>query len=207
MKDIYVVLIKANTGLGKILRKFSRYEYTHIAVSLDASLTDFITFSRRKHYLPLDAGFMHEYRDYYAFGKNKKVKIKVFKLPVNDENYNNILDFIQKIEMDKEYIFNLFSMMTMPIIHGFEIYKTYNCMSFTSKIIELTNIVALEKPYFKYSIKDIDKRLTKFECFEGYLVRRTSSNYDTYMKKQNLFTIISSGAITLYVLTKRFFCK
>ena len=56
---IYIVLVKAMTGLGKFARKFSKYEYTHIAVCLNDKLDDFITFSRKKHYTPFDSGFMH----------------------------------------------------------------------------------------------------------------------------------------------------
>ena len=47
MRYIYIVLIKAHTGLGSIARKFTHYPYTHIAVCLDKSLTDYISFSRR----------------------------------------------------------------------------------------------------------------------------------------------------------------
>ena len=74
MKRIYICLVAAHTGLGQCVRRFSDYPYTHIAVSLDASLTDFVTYSRRRHSLPLDAGFMHEYRDYYAFGAHSSVR-------------------------------------------------------------------------------------------------------------------------------------
>ena len=203
MKYIYVVLIKAHTGLGKVARVFSRYEYTHVAVSLDKTLTDFITFSRRKHYLPLDAGFMHEYRDYYAFGNHRQVKIKVFKVPVAEQNYNEIIRFISKLENDSEYIFNLFSMMTMPILHGFEIYKAYNCMSFTAKIVELTGAVKLKRPYYKYSIKDMEQVLQKYEYFEGNIARKSSCDYAQYMKKYNISNILSTGADTIFNLTKR----
>lgn len=203
MKYIYVVLIKAHTGLGKVARTFSRYEYTHVAVSLDKTLTDFISFSRRKHYLPLNAGFMHEYRDYYAFGNHRRVKIKVFKVPVVKQNYTEIMGFISKLENDSEYMFNLFSMMTMPILHGFEIYKAYNCMSFTARVVELTGAVDLQKPYYKYSIKDIDKLLQKYEYFEGNIARKSSCDYAQYMKKYNVSNIFSTGADTIFNLTKR----
>ena len=63
MKDIYIVLIKAHTGLGSIARRLTGYPYTHIAVSLDRSMTDFISYSRRYHYIPFDAGYTHDYRD------------------------------------------------------------------------------------------------------------------------------------------------
>ena len=51
---IYVVLVKALTGLGKFARCFSKYDYTHIAVCLNDKFDDFITFSRRKHFAPFD---------------------------------------------------------------------------------------------------------------------------------------------------------
>ena len=112
---IYIVLVKALTGLGRIARKITRYEYTHIAISLDENLEDFITFSRRKHYSPFDAGFMHEKREYYAFGKNKNVKVKVFKIKISQYNKEKIIEYIDKIENDKEYIFNFYSMIFMSL--------------------------------------------------------------------------------------------
>ena len=41
---IYIVLVKALTGLGKFARRFSKYEYTHIAVCMNKNIADFITF-------------------------------------------------------------------------------------------------------------------------------------------------------------------
>ena len=60
MKWVYIVLIKAHTGLGAVARHITGYPYTHIAVSLDRSMTDFVSFSRRFHNFPFDAGFTHE---------------------------------------------------------------------------------------------------------------------------------------------------
>jgi hypothetical protein len=202
-KDIYIVLIKAHTGLGNIARKITGYEYTHIAVSLDHSLTEFKTFSRRKHYLPFDAGFMTEYRDFYAFGKHKNVKIKVFKLTIEDERFEAIEKFIDECERDGEYIFNLFSMITMPVFHGFQVYKAHNCMSFTAKIIELTEKVPLDRPYYKYSIKDLDQLLDSYKIFEGYLERKKSEGYQEYMKKPNTLEKITTSTKLILTLVKR----
>lgn len=168
-KYVYIVLIKALTNLGKFSRRISRYDYTHIAVSFNEDLKDFVTFSRKKHYSPFDAGFMHEKIENYAFGKNNKVKVKIFKIPISNENKVKIIEYILKIENDKDYIFNLYSMLTMPIFHGIKIYKALNCMSFVSKIIELTDSIKMEKEYYKYSIKDIDDLLKKFLLKECYL--------------------------------------
>ena len=93
---IYIVLVKALTGLGKFARRFSKYEYTHIAVCINKNIDDFITFSRKKHYTPFNSGFMHETLDCYAFGNNEKIKLKIFKLPVTIENKKIIEQYIKK---------------------------------------------------------------------------------------------------------------
>lgn len=159
---IYVVLVKALTGLGKFARLTSKYDYTHIAVCLDEKLNKFYTFSRRKHYSPFDSGYMVETLDCYAFGKNKNVKLKVFKVPVSNVNKENIEKYMNEVSNDSNYIFNFYSMITMPIYHGFKVYKAHNCMSFVSKIIELSESVNMSKPYYKYNIKEIDELLSEY---------------------------------------------
>lgn len=166
---IYIVLVKALTGIGEFARKLTKYDYTHIAVSFDESLTDFISFSRRNHYVPLDSGIMHEYRSCYAYGDIEEFKAKVFKLPVPREKLKEIKKIIYDFENDKDYMFNLFSMITMPILQGFPVYKTHNCMSFTGFIIKETGCIEMNKPYYKYSIPELDKLLTEYLFFEGNL--------------------------------------
>lgn len=203
MKQIYIVLIKAHTGLGKFARRLTGYEYTHIAVCTDRTLTDFMTYSRRRHYVPLDAGFMHEYRDYYAFGEHRRVKVKVFRLPVEEKRYRRVMSFIAACEQDDEQMFNLFSMMTMPLVHGFRIYKAHNCMSFTAKVLGLSGAVKLQKPYYRYSIREMDQLLHAHACFEGYLKRLPSAGYKAYMEKPPLSEQLRISAHTVSVLAER----
>lgn len=197
---IYVVLIKALTGLGGFARKFSKYEYTHIAIACDRSKNDFVTFSRRRHFTPFDAGFMHEKIEYYAFGKHERVKVKVFEIPVSYENKCKIRNYIEKIEKDEEYVFNLYSMITMPLIHGFKIYKAHNCMSFVSKIVKMSGAVKMSKPYYKYNIKDLDTLLQPYFGKEGYLYKRDDE--EAYMAQPgfgyNLRTFLALNGKLMY---------
>ncbi len=192
MRNIYIVLIKAHTRLGSVARKITRYEYTHTAVSLNGSLTDFVSFSRRRHYMPFDAGFMHEKRDFYAFGKYTYFKAKVFRLNITDENFSEVMKFIRGCESDTELIFNLISMATMPVFHGINICKAYNCMSFTARILQLSG-TKLSKPFYKYSIKDIDELLSDKCIFEGKVFRIPSLEYEEYMKKSPPFEYFKYG--------------
>ena len=202
MKYIYIVLIESYTRLGKLLKKFTGYRYEHIAVSMDKSLTDFVSFSRKQHHHPFKAGFMREYRDYYAFEEYKKFYAKVFAIPVSLEQYHNVEDFISKCENDPEQIFNLFAMLTTPILHGLKIYKAHNCMGFTAKVIEIAG-VPLEKPFYKYDIPGIEKLLAGYPVKEGYIKRIDSPSYEKYTEPSDIFITIKEFLYTVKTLSKR----
>ncbi len=199
---IYIVLIKAHTGLGKFARFISQYEYTHIAVSFDSSMTDFVTFSRKKQKAPFDAGFTHEKREHYAFGNHKNVKVKIYKIPVSLQSYENIVDFVKQIECDDEYVFNLYSMLTMSLIHGIPIYKAYNCMSFVAKVLELSGAVCMDREYFRYDIHEIDELLSMYSYTECYL-RRVCED-EKYVKPVSLPVNISMFVKLNRILIYRF---
>lgn len=207
MNDIYIVLIEAHTGLGAVARRITRYPYTHIAVSLDASLTDFVSFSRRFHYFPFDAGFTHEYRDFYAFGSHRDFGVKVFKLPVSDAEYAEICTFISRCEQDKSLIFNLFSMATMPLLGGFRIKGAENCMSFTAQIIKRCGYIKMKRNYWRYSIKDMDALLHDFCIYEGRLKRIPSKQYSSYMRPFRIVKYVQDMVHLIYTLCKRIICK
>lgn len=203
MNKIYVVLIKAHTGLGSIARKLKGFEYTHVAVCLDDKFQDFYTFSRRKHYLPADSGFMVEKRDYYAFGVHQNFKTRVFELVVPDENYSKILSFIEECRTDEEMLFNVISMVFMPC----EIYKSHNCMTFTAKIIELSGLINLPKVYYKMRLKNIDSVLRPYVYSEGLMDRQPSAHYDEYMQKYNVVTKVVKTVKLFGRLVGRMFTK
>ena len=113
---------------------------------------------------------MHETMESYLFGKHESVKLKVFKVPVDDEKFENIVSYIDEVENDKSIKFNILGMFTMPILHGVYRKKKHNCMSFTGKILEISGSVKMEKPSYKYNIKEMDDMLTAAfgEGKEGY---------------------------------------
>lgn len=205
-KHIYIVLIESYTGLGKLLKKFTGYRYEHIAVSLDGSLKEFYSFSRKQHHHPFKAGFMKEYRDYYAFEEYRKFYSKIFAIPVSEVRYEEIEGFINRLLSDDEQIFNLFAMLTTPIIHGFRLYKAHNCMDFTAKVIEMAG-VKLDKPYYKYDIPDIEKLLDGYPVKEGYVKRIDSEDYEKYVEKSDLLTGVKEFLQAVKNLTLRLFFK
>ena len=131
---------------------------------------------------------MQEKREHYAFGKNDKVKVKIFKLPVSKDKKIKIERYVQKIEKDQEYIFNLYSMLTMPVFHGIKIYKAHNCMSFVGKVIQLSHSVQMQKKYYQYDIKEMDELLNDFLWKECYLQKKQEDH--EYMGRIGVITNI-----------------
>lgn len=201
-ESIYVVLVKAHTGLGSIGRKFMGYPYTHIALSLSPTLTEFITFSRRSHHAPLNAGFMRESRGCYAFGPHQSFKAKVFRVPITVAEKRRVLRYIQQIEQDEGYLFNMFSMATMPVLHGFRVYKAHNCMSFVGAVLQSLGAVKLQKPYYRYNIQEFDALLVPYLFYEGEL-EKDETGPDGYMDKSAGIKSIPKGAKTIAGLLGR----
>lgn len=159
---IYIVLECSHTFVGKLSKTFEHYDYSHITTCFSDGIDDFASFSRRKLHAPFDAGFMRETLDCMAFGDHDTTQLKVFKVPLLPGRREVIEKFITAVENDKEYIFNFYSAFTMWAFHGFRIYKTYNCMSFVGRVLELTGTVKLDRPYYKYDIKEMDELLTEY---------------------------------------------
>ena len=114
---------------------------------------------------------------------------------MGEDAYRRILRFIRQCETDPQQLFNLLSMATMPVLHGFPIYKAHNCMSFTAKVLELSGLFHMERPYYQYTIRDMDQLLEGTCIFEGRLRRKNSPGYAAYMQSFPLYRRIGSGII------------
>ena len=203
----YVVLEKSHTGLGHMARFFDKYEYTHITYCLDGNLEHLASFSRQKHYAPFSSGYSEETLDCFAYGKHESVKLKVFKIPVAHENNEDIKAFVKFVKDDRQsYVFNLFAALTMSIFHGFRIYKAYNCMSFVGKIIELSGVVTMDKKYYKYDIKELDKMLSDYVLVEKEFTREAVLTPD-YMDRVNIFVNIGQFFKLVAILLWRLITK
>ncbi|MBO4311110.1 MAG: hypothetical protein J5856_08620 [Lachnospiraceae bacterium] len=207
MDYIYIVLEKSHTLLGKVSRLTDGYDYTHITLSLDEKLDRFYSFSRFWHYAPFSSGFMKETLDCYAYGKNESVKLKVFKIPVSREEKNKVKHFIKNVSDDRNnYVFNLYSALTMPLFHGFRIYKTYNCMSFCARALSMISAVTLEKPYYKYTIAELDELLSEYVYDEREFTREKIEN-EHYMRKIPLMYNIGAFVRLNVILINRLLFK
>ena len=57
MKKIYIILMHTKTLPSKLVKAFTRYNYSHVAISLDPTCYETFSFGRKKVNNILDGGF------------------------------------------------------------------------------------------------------------------------------------------------------
>lgn len=200
MRYIYIAFIRAHTALAAAGRLFTGFEYTHCAVCTDSAFNEFLTFSRRRHYLPFDAGFMRETRGCYAFGGHRKSKARIYRIPVTGENYERVMDFINNCESG-DYVFNLLSMVTSPLLHGVGIDGAHNCVSFCARAAELAG-VTLARPCCKYDLVTLDRALSHYPFREGQLIKHREDAPAGYMDMPSVGEYFSAARSLLSALAE-----
>lgn len=172
-KYIYVAFVRSNTKAGVLIRKLTGWKYSHVSIALDKTSGKFYAFSRLNYQSSFMAGFTVEYKSNYTLLKNTPAEITYYKIPVTDEELNKVKAFIYMLSSDKEYIFNYPSMFTTTILHGFRIYKSYNCITFVSKILSFLNSVELSKKYYKYDLNELEREVISFyDAKETFLINQ-----------------------------------
>uniref|UniRef100_UPI002F426176 hypothetical protein n=1 Tax=Enterocloster asparagiformis TaxID=333367 RepID=UPI002F426176 len=116
---VYICFMATMTTIAKISRRISGCDYTHISIAFDGKLEDFVSFSRRSANTPLDAGIVWERRGDYVQPGQTSYRTKIYRIPVGRNDLERIKELIRDYERDPEYMFNIFSMVTMTVFHGF----------------------------------------------------------------------------------------
>lgn len=179
-----ILFEKSNTNIGKLGRFVDAYPYTHVSISFDNE--NYLSFSRRKHHNPFDAGFMIEKMNYYAY---EDVELKVYEVDVTKKQIEKIYEFINEI---KDYPFDIYGMIKMFINRSRKKQDAYNCMSFVSRILEIVEIPLIHKNYYENNIEDIENALIRYGLKPEILKVKKMDNNDGYMEKVPMTEIIRS---------------
>ena len=117
---------------------------------------------------------------------------------VSDEIYESIRNFVIQTANDKEVIYNLFSLVTMPIFHGFETYKQYTCIGFVNEVLVKTGKIKFYKPTYKYTPKELEKILKPYLFLDGYISNGTDGLEDDYFKPVGIRSSLIIDILFMY---------
>ena len=158
-KKIYIVLTHTGTLLSRIIKSYTKREFSHVSISLDKNLTEMYSFGRLNPYNPINAGFVHEGIDIGTFKRFKNTKAEIYSLDVTIKQYKNIVKQIEKMKKHKnDYKFNIVGLFAVAFNKKIKKKNSFYCAEFVKYILEKVgvslNLPELIKPM---DFKNIDK--------------------------------------------------
>lgn len=141
MKKIYIVLTHTGTLLSKIIKMYTKDEFSHVSISLDEELKQMYSFGRLNPYNPFLGGFVHEYINKGTFKRFFKTKANIYSLEITNEQYQDIRNIINEFEKNKEkYKFNIIGLFAAGFHKKISNEKSFYCAEFVKYVIEKTGI-------------------------------------------------------------------
>lgn len=140
-KKIYIVLTYTGTILSKMIKLYTKAEYSHVSISLDKELNKMYSFGRLNPYNPFIGGFVHEGLDIGTFKRFKKTKTEIYSIDVSTKQYNDIKNLLKVMEDNKSiYKFNVSGMFASAFNIKLKREDYFYCAEFVKYIIESADV-------------------------------------------------------------------
>lgn len=174
MKGIYIILTYTGTIPSKVIRSFTKDEFSHVSIALDIDLTEMYSFARLRKYNFFIAGFLHEKINEGTFKRFRKTTAKIYHLEVTNEQYEKIKNKIEEVKENKEqYKFNILGLCAVSIHMRIKRERYFYCAEFVKYLLEeagiKTNLPEIVKPEDFKEIEGLE------EIYSGLLKNYQSS--------------------------------
>lgn len=148
---IYLVLTCTGTVLSKIIKYYTRSEFTHVSISLDKNLRRMYSFGRLNPYNPFYGGFVHERIRHGTFKRFKNTMAIIYSLEVDEQQYNTMMSIISIIKKNRrQYKFNIIGLFAVALHLRIQRRMSFYCAEFVKYILEnaqvKTNLPNIIKP-------------------------------------------------------------
>lgn len=192
MKYIYILISQTHTTFGGTVRRWGKIKYNHAAIALDKEMNQLYAFARPKHAAVMLGRLVQETVFRYTLGKHSCVNVMIFRLPVTDEQYAWLGDTIGRIKNSREYIYNLFSVLSTPLTGGFSTYKAFSCIEFVMFLLQGLGY-PVDKPLHRYRPDDLIGLLADSVYYQGNLLEyknddTVDTNYYTRLSPEEVLT-------------------
>lgn len=169
---IYIVISETPTEFGRVIRRFAKIKYNHASIAFDEDLKYLYSFGRRQYRNPLNAGLIREYPERFTLRRFPQINVRIYRVPVTKEQFLQGKNRIRQIKHDSEgYLYNLFSVLSFPVLKGFHTYKAYSCAEFVAHMIRVMGIsLDPQKSNCEYTPEEIGNRINQWLFFEGNLL-------------------------------------
>ena len=156
---LYVMLSRTDTGMGKIIRLFTRAHYNHVSLSLDDSLHSFVSFARYAQDVALAGGYVTEPAE-RLLSAGEHLPVRIFRLEIDPNRHQQLAHlFSQAGKQNTDLIYNSLGAMLSTWHIRSHIPGTYTCLEFAS--------IILDRPF--KSLQELEQQLAPQEIYQGEL--------------------------------------
>jgi hypothetical protein len=158
--SIYIVFISTNTYMGKMIRFFTKNEYSHVTISFDRDLRRMYSFARYYINSPILGGFVTESPLRYLYG-NKDVQIKLCELPLKQEDYEWIQERMRFFHSHSDrMIYNTINAVLSLFGKRLNRNDMFTCLEFVTHLLRYPNIITIRK---------LEGKLKDYVIYQGSL--------------------------------------
>lgn len=165
MKKMYIVLTHTGTLLSRMIKMYTKNEFSHSSLALDKDLNYMYSFGRLHPNNPFIGGFVHEYINRGTFKRFFRTTSRVYEIDVTDEQYEKAKNIIEKLEKrKKEYKFNIIGLFLVSVKVKFNSEKSFYCAEFVKYVLEESGIIKdLPKLIKPEDFKQIENKRVVYE--------------------------------------------
>ncbi len=180
MKKLYIMLSRTDTGVGKLIRLITGYQYNHVSLSLDGSFRSWVSFARHVQDTPLYAGFIREPVERYL-AKGEQILVRIFEISLTEERYDALQKLFSRAgTMAENLHYNIYSLATGAFGLEVPVPGAYTCLGFANRILGTAC----------RSIRALDNLLQKHLVYDGALNELTpdsGARDDIYFSRLGFF--------------------
>ena len=141
MKKVYIILTNSGSLLSKVIKFYTKKEYTHVSISLDRGLRKMYSFGRLKAYNPFIGGFVHESTNHGTFKRFKNTTTCIFSVDVEEEEYETIKQTIKEFKRQRRiYKFNIIGLFAVAIHLKLRFKNSFYCAEFVKEVLQRANV-------------------------------------------------------------------
>ena len=141
MRKIYIVLTYTGTVLARLVKCYTKKEYSHVSIALDENLENMYSFGRLNPYNPFIGGFVQESPKYGTFKRFSKTRTKIYSLEVEDYQFEEIQNIILFILKNKDqYKFNVIGLFAVALHRSVKRKNHFYCAEFVKYVFEKSQL-------------------------------------------------------------------
>jgi hypothetical protein len=146
LKSIYIVLTKTDTIVARAIRWFTGATYSHASLSLNHKLCPMYSFARKYVNFPFIGTMVKEEAGAGVYGKFSKVPCCILRIPVSDNQYDEVKKMVDTMWHSHQYRYNYFGLVLNYLGISKQHDKRFFCSEFVYYVLGHNNIIDLGKP-------------------------------------------------------------